>query len=84
MHLKMEAIQFNVEVTEKIEQSKTSSKRIFKKQNPEICAATRALKVKKERDDSRNETLILVEQKPHTQLISAYEMEKAEILLQKE
>jgi hypothetical protein len=37
-----------------------------------------------ERDDIRNETLLLVDQKPHAQLISSYDQRKAEMLLQKE
>jgi hypothetical protein len=84
VHSKMEAIQFNVEVTEKIELSKISSKRAFKKRKPELCAAARSQKLKMERDDIRNETLLLVDQKPHAQLISSYDQRKAEMLLQKE
>jgi hypothetical protein len=80
VHSKMEAIQFNAEVTDHIEQSKQLAKRSFKKRNPEICAATRAVKLKKERDESRVETLILLDQKPHAQLISIYDQKKAELL----
>jgi hypothetical protein len=43
LHSKMEAIQFNVEVSETIELSKQLAKRSFKNQNPELCAATRAV-----------------------------------------
>jgi hypothetical protein len=84
VHSKMEAIQFNVEVTEKIEQCKMSSICDFKKRNPELCAVSRAVKLKKEREDFQAETLLLLEQKPHAQLISAYDQKKAEMLLQKE
>jgi hypothetical protein len=80
VHSKMEAIQFNVEVSETIELSKQLAKRSFKKRNPELCAATRAVKLKKERDESRAETLLLVEQKPHTQIITMYDRKKAELL----
>jgi hypothetical protein len=80
VHSKMEAIQFNAEVSENIELSKQLAKRSFKKLNPELCAATRAVKLKKERDESRDETLLLVEQKPHTQFITMYDRKKAELL----
>ncbi len=48
VHSKMEAIQFNAEVSDNIELSKKLAKRSFKKRNPELCAATRAVKLKKE------------------------------------
>ena len=80
VHSKMEAIQFNAEVTDHIEQSKQLAKRSFKKRNPEICAATRAVKLKKERDESRVETLILLDQKPHAQLISIYDKKKSRVV----
>jgi len=38
------------------------------------------VKLKKERDESRVETLILLDQKPHAQLISIYDQKKAELL----
>jgi hypothetical protein len=80
VHSKMEAIQFNAEVSENIELSKQLAKRSFKKRNPELCAATRAVKPKKERDESHAETLLLVEQNPHTQIITMYDRKKAELL----
>jgi hypothetical protein len=36
--------------------------------------------MKNERDEKRTETLIAVEQKPHDQMISLYEKEKADML----
>jgi hypothetical protein len=80
----MEAIQFNVEVREKVEQSKISPRCAFTKQNSELCAATRSQKLIMERDDIRYETLLLVDQKPHAQLVSSYDQRKTEMLLQKE
>ncbi len=47
----------------------SSSIRNFKKQNPELCAVFRVVKLKKERDDSWAEMLLLLEQKPQAQLI---------------
>ncbi len=73
-------IQFNAEVSDNIKLSKKSAKRPFKKRNPELCATTSAVKLKKERDESHAETLILVDQKPHAQLISIYDQKKAELL----
>ncbi len=80
VHSKMEAIQFNAAVTETIQGRKEKAARNFKKRNMELCASTRAAKMKKERDEKRTETLIAVEEKPHDQLITLYEKEKAEML----
>ncbi len=59
VHSKMEVIQFKAEVTDHIEQSKQVAKRSFKKRNPELCAATRAVKLKKEQDEVRWKHLFL-------------------------
>jgi hypothetical protein len=76
VHSKMEAIQFNAAVTERIQEQKTIAARNFKKRNLELCASTRAVKMKKERDEKRTKTLIAVEQKPHDQMISLYGKKK--------
>ncbi len=47
------------------------------RQKPELFAAARSQKLKMERDDIWNKTLKLVDQKPHTQLISSYDQRKA-------
>jgi hypothetical protein len=57
-------IQFNAEVTDNIEQSKQLAKRSFKKEIQSYVQLT----------------LILVDQKPHAQLISMYDQRKAELL----
>jgi hypothetical protein len=76
----MEAIQNCNLVKGIIEESQLSSKRVFKKRNLELCAHECAKKMKKERDDSRAETLLFLEEKPHALLISSHEMLKADML----
>ena len=80
VHSKMEAIQNCILVKDKIEASQLLSKRVFKKRNIELCAQERGKKMKKERDDSRTETLHLLESKPHAKLLTSHEISKAELL----
>ena len=80
VHSKMEAIMFNSEVVECVERSKQLAKRKFTNRNPEVCAATRSVRLKIERDSSRAATLSNLEEKPHIQLVTAYDQKKAELL----
>jgi hypothetical protein len=80
VHSKMEAIQNCNLVKEKIEASQTLSKRVFKKQNQELCAHERGKRLKIERDSSRSETMRFLEGNPHAPVISSHEMSKAEML----
>ena len=80
VHSKMEAIQNCNLVKDRIEAFQLLSKRVFKKRNIELCAQERGKKMKKERDDSRTETLHLLESKPHAKLLTSHEISKAELL----
>ncbi len=57
VHSKTEAIMFNSEVAECVEKSKQLAKRKFTNRNPEVCAATRSVRLKIERDSSQATTL---------------------------
>jgi hypothetical protein len=61
VHSKMEAIQSSISVKEQI----LLAKLLLKKCSLQLCAIERTKKLKKKRDGSRAETLLLVEQKPH-------------------
>ena len=80
MHSKMEAIQNCNLVKEKIEASQQLSKRVYKKRKIELCANERKIRLKKERDESRSETLQYLENHPHEQLITMHDKAKAELL----
>ena len=53
----------------KLEPSQQQAKQQFKKRNPELDSVLRKTKLKIERDNSRVETLEIVESKPHSALI---------------
>jgi hypothetical protein len=80
VHSKMEAIQNCTLVKEKIEASQLQSKRLFKKRNIEKCAQERSKRLKEDRDNSRSQTMLSLEGKPHAPLITAHEAAKAEML----
>ena len=80
VHSKMEAIQNCNLVKEKIEASQQLSKRVYKKRKIELCANERKIRLKKERDESRSETLQYLENQPHEQLITMHDKAKAELL----
>jgi ethanolamine ammonia-lyase large subunit len=80
IHSKMEAIQSSISVKEQIQASQLLAKRLFKKRNLQLCAIERAKKLKKERDDSQAETLLLVEQMPHMQLRRSHEIAKENMM----
>ncbi len=80
MHSKLEAKKNNIEVRERVEKSKTLSKRQFEKRNLELDSTVRAVRAKKERDDKQIETLQFVKQKPHLDLVKRHEIEKQEYL----
>jgi hypothetical protein len=65
VHSKMEAIQSSTSVKEQIQASQLLAKLLLKKCSLQLCAIERTKKLKKKRDGSRAETLLLVEQKPH-------------------
>jgi hypothetical protein len=67
-------------VKEKIEQSQLLSKRVFKKQNKELCAHERSIRLKKERDDSRAETQWYVSEKPNAPMVTSHERSKKDML----
>jgi hypothetical protein len=80
-HSKMEA-KVNVnnkEIVNKTKESKKESMRVFKKAR--TGSIKRAAQAKIERDNSRIETLVEVERKPHSKIVSFYESEKARLLV---
>jgi hypothetical protein len=79
VHSKLEAKKNNIEVCERVEKSKTLSKRQFKKRNLELDSTVRAVRAKKERDDKRIETLQFVKQKLHVDLVKRHEIESKNI-----
>ncbi len=81
IHSKMEAIQSNEEVHQKVEQVKVKSRRNFKKRNLEFSAETRAKKLKEERDDKRAQAAISIQETSYSKLISKHDETKAQVLL---
>ena len=77
-HSQMEAKLNNREIIARTTESKTISKREFKKQR--VDAVARGAQAKVERDMSRVETLASVEEKPYARMVSYYESEKANLL----
>ncbi len=65
---------------EKIEASQTLSKRVFRRQNHELCAHEQGKRLKMERDSSRSKTMLFLEGEHHTPVISLHEMSKTEML----
>jgi hypothetical protein len=55
-------------------------KECFQEKNIELCANERKIRLKKERDDSRAETLRYLENHPHDQLITMHDITKAALL----
>jgi hypothetical protein len=84
VYSKIEAKHNNIKVREKVESSKQSAKRQFKKRNMELDSTVRAVKAKKERDDSRVKTLKFVQRKVHFNLQKRHEIEKQEYLQSEE
>jgi hypothetical protein len=74
----MEAKFNNKDIIEKTRESQLSSKRAYKKAR--TGSVERAAQTKIERDNSRIETLVEVEQKPYSRLVSFYESKKSELL----
>ncbi len=68
VHSKIEAIQNSQDIAAKLEASQLQAKRQFKRRNPELDYVVRNSKLKIERDNSRLETLEIVESKPHSTL----------------
>jgi hypothetical protein len=66
IHSKIEAVQNSQQIKGKIEMSQQNAKRIFKKRNPEADSFIKNAKLKSERDQIREETLKLIEMKPHS------------------
>ena len=77
-HSKMEAKINNKEIIDKTMESQQQSKRVFKKAR--TGSIERATQAKIERDKSRNETLVEVEQKSYSKLVTFYESEKNRLL----
>ena len=77
-HSQMEAKFNNKDIFEKTRESQLSSKRVYKKAR--TGSIERAAQAKIERDNSRIETLVEVEEKPYSRLVSFYENEKANLL----
>ena len=77
-HSQMEAKLNNREIIARTTESKTISKREFKKQR--VDAVARGAQAKVERDMSRVDTLASVEEKPYARMVSYYESEKANLL----
>ena len=84
VHSKIEAKHNNIEVRERVQDSKQSSKRQFKKRNMELDSTVRALRAKKERDDSRVNTLQFVQRKVHFTLQKRHDIDREEYLQSKE
>jgi len=84
VHSKMEAKRSNIEVRERVEKSQEASKRAFKKRNMELDSTVRAVKAKTERDGSRMETMLFVQQKPQLTLQTRHEIEKQQYLQSEE
>ncbi len=80
IHSNMEAVQNCILVKEKIEQSQLLSKRVFKRQNIELCAHEISIRLKKERDESRVETQWQVAEKPHAPMVTSHEHSKKDML----
>ncbi len=80
VHSKMETIQNYNLVKDTIEAPQLLSKSVFKKRNIEVCAQERGKKLKKEQDDSRAETLHLLEEKPHAKLLTTHALSKTVML----
>ena len=74
-HSKMEAKLNNKEIKAVTNKVKWESKREFKKRR--VDGIARGLQAKVERDQSRLETLSVVEEKPYARIISFYENERA-------
>jgi hypothetical protein len=81
IHSKMEAVQSNEEVHQNVERIKVESKRNFKKRNFEICAETRAKKLKEERDERRAQAAISIQQTSYSKLISQHDETMAQALI---
>ena len=84
VHSKIEAKHNNIEVRERVQDSKQSSKRQFKKRNMELDSTVRALRAKKERDDSRVNTLQFVQRKVHFTLQKRHDIDREEYLQSRE
>jgi len=74
-HSQMEA---KLNIIMQMEKSQAESKRVFKRRR--VDAAERAANAKKERDESRLETITSVEEKPYSRMVSLYESEKESLL----
>jgi len=77
-HSQMEAKLNNSNIIMQMEKSQAESKRVFKRRR--VDAAERAANAKKERDESRLETITSVEEKPYSRMVSLYESEKESLL----
>ncbi len=77
-HSQMEAKFNNKDIIEKTRESQLCSKRAFKKAR--TGSLEQAVQAKIEHDNSRIETLVGVEQKPYSRLVSFYESEKSKLL----
>ena len=77
-HSQMEAKLYNAEIITRTQQSQAESKRVYKRKR--VDAVQRAVIAKKERDEHRMETILTVEEKPYSRMISFYESEKANLL----
>jgi len=77
-HSKIEAKLNNKEIIDKTKESQLHSKRAYKKAR--TGSNEQAAQAKIERDNSRIETLVEVERKPHSKIVSFYESEKARLL----
>ncbi len=77
-HSKIEAKLNNTEIIDNTKESQLHSKRAYQKAR--TGSTERAAQAKIERDNSRIETLVKVEEKPYSRLVSFYESEKTKLL----